>query len=169
MHIATPLLEHELEGAVYLAAPQNFKGLPQNPFESLVAMYLVAEEEKTGVLIKLAGEVSLCEAAGQVLEGVSCAGPGQIVTTFENTPQLPFSELKLEFYGTDRAPLATPALCGTYNTSSSFTPWSAENPPSAEEVAHPPASFQIISAPPARRARGWVGLPFPSARRCTPA
>jgi hypothetical protein len=151
--IKTPLLEEELEGSVYLAAPQNYstlKGFPQeNPFSSLIAMYLVAEDPERGVLIKLPGEVQLCSAAGEdplntkgePIAGVTCQAPGQIVTTFENTPQLPFSDLKLEFYGTDRAPLATPALCGTYNTETSLTPWSG-NPP-----AHPPASFQISSGP----------------------
>ena len=53
---------------------------------------------------------------------------GQITTTFENTPQLPFSDLKLEFYGTDRAPLATPAFCGTYETEASLAPWSGRQP-----------------------------------------
>jgi hypothetical protein len=129
VRIKTPLLEGELTGAVYLAAPQNFKGLPENPFESLIAMYLVAEEPLTGVLVKLPGKVSLNEANGQ------------ITTTFENTPQLPFSDLKLEFFGTARAPLATPALCGTYNTEASFVPWSGT------AAAHPPASFQITSGP----------------------
>jgi len=127
--VATPLLEHELTGAVYLAAPQNFAGLPENPFSSLIAMYLVAEEPEHGVLIKLPGRVSLNEATGQ------------ITTTFENTPQLPFSDLKLEFFGTARAPLATPALCGTYDTESSFVPWSGT------ATVHPPASFQITSGP----------------------
>jgi hypothetical protein len=144
VRIATPLLEHELTGAVYLAAPQNFMGLPENPFSSLVAMYLVAEEPNTGVLVKLPGNVALNEATGQ------------ITTTFENTPQLPFSELKLEFYGTARAPLATPALCGTYNTEASFVPWSGA------PAAHPPASFQITSGPNGS-ACSWVGgppLPF---------
>jgi hypothetical protein len=136
VHIATPLLEHELTGSVYLAAPQNFAGLPENPFSSLIAMYLVAEEPEHGVLVKLPGEVSLNEATGQ------------ITTTFENTPQLPFSDLKLEFYGTDRAPLATPALCGTYSTESSFVPWST--PPggaSSSSAVHPPASFEITTGP----------------------
>jgi len=127
--IATPLLEHELTGEVYLAAPQNFTGLPENPFSSLIAMYLVAEEPEHGVLIKLPGKVSLNEATGQ------------ITTTFENTPQLPFSDLKLEFFGTARAPLATPALCGIYDTESSFVPWSGT------ATVHPPASFQITSGP----------------------
>jgi hypothetical protein len=127
--IATPLLEHELTGAVYLAAPQNFAGLPENPFSSLLAMYLVVEEPATGVLVKLPGKVSLNEVTGQ------------ITATFENTPQLPFSDLKLEFYGTARAPLATPALCGTYNTEASLVPWSGT------PTKNPPASFQITSGP----------------------
>ena len=131
VRIKTPLLEHELEGSVYLAAPQNFAGLPENPFSSLIAMYLVAEEPATGVLIKLAGKVAPNPETGQ------------LTTTFENTPQLPFSDLKLEFYGTARAPLATPALCGTYTTTTAFTPWSATSPASAAEVKHPSASFQI--------------------------
>jgi hypothetical protein len=135
VHIATPLLEHELTGAVYLAAPQNFAGLPENPFGSLIAMYLVAEEPATGVLIKLAGKVTPDPETGQ------------LTTTFENTPQLPFSELKLEFFGTDRAPLATPALCGTYTTGSSFTPWSAADPANPAEVQHPSSSFEINTGP----------------------
>src|SRR6202034_4551104 len=102
--IKTPLLEGELTGSVYLAAPQDFAGLPENPFSSLVAMYLVAEEPERGVLVKLAGRVSPNPVTGQ------------LTTTFENTPQLPFSDLELEFYGTNRAPLATPAHCGTYET-----------------------------------------------------
>ena len=150
VHIKTPLLEGELTGAVYLAAPQNFTFMgaaEENPFKSLIAMYLVAEERTTGVLVKLPAEVRLCEAAGELIDGVSCQAPGQIITTFKDTPQTPFSDLQLEFYGTDRAPLATPALCGTYNTSSSFTPWSAPDPANPEEIAHPPASFQITSGP----------------------
>ncbi len=150
VHIKTPLLEGELVGAVYLAAPQNFLFMgaaEENPFKSLIAMYLVAEEPNTGVLLKLPAEVRLCEAAGELVDGVSCQAPGQVITTFKHTPQAPFSDLQLEFYGTDRAPLATPALCGTYNTSSSFTPWSAPDPANPEEIAHPPASFQITSGP----------------------
>jgi hypothetical protein len=127
--IKTPLLEGELEGSVYLAAPQDFAGLPENPFGSLVAMYLVAEEPKAGVIVKLPGKVSPNPVTGQ------------ITTTFENTPQLPFSELKLEFYGTERAPLATPAFCGTYKTEASLQPWSGT------PAVSPLADFAITSGP----------------------
>jgi hypothetical protein len=81
------------------------------------------------VRIKVAGQVSLDPVTGQ------------IVTTFENTPQLPSSDFKLDFFGTDRAPLSTPALCGTYTTESSFEPWSGT--PAVKPSSH----FQITSGP----------------------
>ncbi len=112
VRIKTPLLEHEFEGSVYLASPQNFKGVLENPFSSLLAMYVVAEEPATGVLVKLAGRITPNPETGQ------------LTTTIENAPPLPFSDLKFEFYGGERASLATPALCGSYSAEESLTPWS---------------------------------------------
>jgi hypothetical protein len=160
--IKTPLLEGELEGSVFLAAPQNFTlagALEENPFRSLFALYLVAEEPKAGVLVKLPGHVELGEPG--VANGLA---PGQIRTTFENTPQLPFSDLELEFYGTDRAPLATPAYCGTYTTAASLTPWTS---PESGAPRTPSSSFDIGSGPeietssgPQRTACPGGSLPF---------
>ena len=128
----TPLLENELEGAVYLADQQSFGAPLENPFGSLLALYLVIEEPATGVLVKLAGEVTTNPVSGQ------------LATTFEDVPQFPVSEVKLEFFGTDRAPLATPGLCGTYTTTTAMQPWSAAGP---SEDASPSSSFQITSGP----------------------
>ena len=134
--IKTPLLEEELEGSVYLASPQNFVGGPlENPFGSLIALYLVAEDPARGVLVKLAGKV------------VPNPETGQLTTTFENTPQLPYSSLKLEFYGTDRAPLATPGLCGSYSSQASLEPWSAPPGGTSSSAVSLNPDFQITSGP----------------------
>ncbi len=129
VRIATPLLEHELTGSVYLAAPQNYAGAPQNPYSALVAMYLYAEEPIAGVKVKLVGKVSLNKETGQV------------TTTFENTPEAPVSSLKFEFFGTARAPLTTPSLCGTYTTEAALSPWSGT------PTVVPSSSFQVTSGP----------------------
>ncbi len=121
--VKTPLLPNALEGAVYLAA-QN-----ANPFSSLVAMYIVAKDPVSGVLVKLPGVVRLDEQTGR------------IVATFENTPDLPFEDLEMHFFGGERAPLGTPALCGSYTTEAAFTPWSGN------EAAHPTSTFQVTSGP----------------------
>ncbi len=145
--VKTPLLPNALEGSVYLAA-QN-----ANPFGSLIAMYMVVEDPVSGSTVKLAGEVRLCESAGQVLNGVSCQGPGQIVTTFKNTPDLPFEELELHFYGGERAPLTTPSRCGTYTTQASFTPWDGNAP------VHSESSFNVEHGPNGTPCPG-ASLPF---------
>ena len=90
--------------------------MPENPFSSLLALYLIAEEPATGVLVKLAGKVSPNEQTGQ------------LTTTFEGTPQLPFSTLHVDFFGGERAPLSTPAECGVYTATATFTPWSGTPP-----------------------------------------
>jgi hypothetical protein len=123
LEIKSPLLPNPLVGEAYLAA-QN-----ANPFGSLVALYLVARDPVSGTLIKLAGEVQPNPLTGQ------------LVSTFKNTPQLPFEDLKLHFFGGDRAPLGTPGLCGAYTTTASIAPWSGNQP------AESSSTFDVTSGP----------------------
>jgi hypothetical protein len=123
VEISTPLLPNPLVGAAYLATQD------QNPFGSLVALYLVVYDPVSGVRVKLAGEVK---------PGLET---GQLVSTFNETPPLPFEDLKIHFFGGSRAPLGTPALCGSYTTTASIAPWSG-NPP-----AQASSEFQITSGP----------------------
>ena len=145
--IKTPLLPNPLEGEVYLAA-QN-----ENPFGSLIAMYMLIEDPVSGSTVKLAGEVRLCENRGDVIDGQSCQTPGQVITTFRNTPDLPFEDLELHFFGGERAPLATPSRCGTYTTLASFTPWDGNTPVNTS------SSFNIEHGPNGSPCPGAV-LPF---------
>ncbi len=130
VHIKTPLLPRELEGSVYLAEPAPNGEASRNPFNSLVALYLVAEDKQAGVLVKLAGEGSVNESNGQ------------IATTFRNTPQLPFEELSLELFGGERASISTPSFCDSYPTQAIFTPWSGAAP---DTVSSPGEDFEVTS------------------------
>jgi hypothetical protein len=118
--IETPLLKVPLTGSVYLASQR------ENKFGSLLATYIVAESR--GVVIKLAGQIE--------------TGPsGQITATFDENPQLPFEDLRVEFSGGSKAALVTPPGCGTYFTTASLTPWSGKAPVVST------SSFQITSGP----------------------
>ena len=145
--IKSPLIANPLEGSAYIAT-QN-----QNPFGSLLALYLVVEDPVSGVLVKLPGKTSLCQGTGEVIAGQTCGAPGQIVTTFENEPELPFEEATFEFFGGERAPLATPARCGAYTTRASFTSWSSSTPVSSS------STFDITSGPHGSACPG-ASLPF---------
>ncbi|MBS1869466.1 MAG: hypothetical protein JSS99_07355 [Actinobacteria bacterium] len=102
--VETPLLDVPLEGSIYLAGPHD------NPFDSLLAVYLVAKGP--GLIVKLAGRVETDPLSGQV------------TATFDDVPQLPFSAVRLRFDGGPRAPLVNPPLCGAYAVEGELTSWS---------------------------------------------
>jgi len=120
--IDSPISADPLVGSIYLAQPHD------NPFGSLVAIYAVAEAD--GVLVKLAGNVQPDPVTGQ------------ITTTFDNSPQLPFTDFKLDFFGGSRAVFASPESCGTFTTSSDLQPWSA---PGSGPDSTPSGAFVISS------------------------
>lgn len=129
VEITTPLLAHPFSGGVYLAQQGNLSGNGSNPFGSLLAIYIAAEDPISGVIVKLAGEVRPDPATGQ------------LVTTFLNNPQLPFDSLKLSFFGGPRAALVNPTLCGAYAATAQMTPWSGG------ASATPFGAFDIATGP----------------------
>ncbi len=129
--IETPLLAHKLEGDVYVlqSDPPNLK--------------LLVAASGEGVNLKLVGNVHLDEATGR------------LTTTFSETPELPFTDFKLSFSGGAQAALTTPTRCGTYTTTSDFTPWST---PDVED-AYPSSSFTVDHGPGGANCAGAT-LPF---------
>src|SRR5947207_3806107 len=126
VRIKTPLLNHEIEGAVYLAEQNT------NPFAPPLVLYLLVNDEADGILVKLAGTVT------PNLE------TGQLTSVFTNTPQLPFEDLEVEFFSGERASVSTPPFCGNHISSGSFTPWSG-NPAVPVSTEH--EEFLITSGP----------------------
>jgi hypothetical protein len=103
--ITTPVLPKPLEGNVILGTPTP---------EHLVRLFLVAKG--SGIQLKVPGIVQLDEKTGQ------------LTTEFRESPQLPFSNLRLHFKGGPRAALTTPPTCGTYTSRGEFTSWADPNP-----------------------------------------
>lgn len=124
--IETPLLDDPLPGTIYIAAPYD------NPFGSLLAVYVVVDDAATGIVLRLAGRVE------------PDPGTGRLIATFDESPQLPISRFRLSFFGGSRGILRTPALCGAYSTTSALTSWSA--PPSGPP-ASPHDEFSIDHVP----------------------
>jgi hypothetical protein len=103
--VSTPIVSGAINGSIFLAAPH------ENPFGSLIAVYLVAKSIEHGVLVKLAGELQ------------ADPGSGDLTAVFDNLPQLPYSDLEIHFREGQRSPLATPPACGSISTEADLTPW----------------------------------------------
>ena len=147
--IESPLLQQPVSGALFIAQPDD-PATPtpgaENPFDALLAIYIVAKLPERGLLIKVAGKI---EANPET---------GQLTTTFDNIPQLPFARFSLHFREGQSAPLVSPPTCGTFTTQAAFVPWAAADPnnPAPEEVVHGGSSFTIT--------KGVGGGPCPSGR-----
>ncbi len=103
--VQSPLFEKTVEGALFLAAPHD------NPYGSLIGVYLVAKNSDRGILVKVAGKLDADPTSGR------------LIATFDNLPQLPYTNLKIHFREGQRSPLATPAACGTFTTEMDLSPW----------------------------------------------
>jgi hypothetical protein len=113
VEIESPLLTQKIHGTLFIAQPyENPFSEPGHPNGSLVAIYIVAKNPETGILIKLPGRVDRNPVTGQ------------LTTVFENNPQLPFDHFNFHFREGAQAPLISPATCGTFTTKAELTPWS---------------------------------------------
>jgi hypothetical protein len=128
--IHTPVLTEEATGSVYLATPYD-NPFPEedHPSGSLLAIYIVARIPDRGLIVKLAGKITPNPVTGQ------------LVTTFENNPQLPFDKFTLSFRPGEAAPLVTPPTCGDYSALGEFTSWS--EPEDLLSILSPNSGFEV--------------------------
>jgi hypothetical protein len=124
LEVKTELLKDPLQGSLYLAAQD------ENPFSSLLAVYLVIEDPKVGITIKLPGEMRTDPASGR------------LSTIFKDLPPAAVGKVTVQIKGGPRAPLATPDTCGTFTTTTELTPWSA---PESGPAATTEDSFEVSS------------------------
>jgi len=123
VEVKTPLLEETLGGSLYLAKPY------ENEFGALLALYLVIRNDELGILIEQPVKVEPDPRTGQLL------------STTEDIPELPFSSFKLRFREGARSPLVSPPTCGAHEVKALLYPSSGGAPvPSS-------SSFQILSGP----------------------
>ena len=117
VEVETPVLTEKLLGSVYVAKPF------ENPFDSLLGLYVVIKNAARGVIVKLAGHIEPNPVTGQ------------LVTTFDNNPQVPFSRVTLKLRQGVTSPLVSPPTCGTYISEADLTPWST--PLTAQRLSSP--------------------------------
>ena len=126
--LVTPALAHELKGALYLGGPSSGP-ITKPPF----TVYLTLAGQ--GVLVKIKGSV------------VTNPVTGQVTTIFDENPEDPFSELRVQLIGGSRATVANPSVCGSYGAEADLTPWSS---PFGADALPSSAPFEISGCQGAR-------------------
>jgi hypothetical protein len=140
VEVESQLIDETIKGSLFQAQqddPATTQPGAENPFDSLLAMYIVFKNPKLGIIVKQPAKIE------------ADARTGQLTTVVDNIPQVPFSQFHLHFREGGRSPLATPATCGTYTAEADLVPWS--NP---GKVVTATSSFKVTS--------GVGGGPCPS-------
>jgi hypothetical protein len=106
----SPVLEEPVSGGVYIRSQNS--GDPESG--EMFRMALVLEDEKRGISVRLPGQVRVDAATGR------------IQTTFDNNPELPVSNIRLELKDGPRAPLATPPTCGSKTIDVELSSWGGQ-------------------------------------------
>ncbi len=124
----TPLLPTQRTGAIYLETPGS----------------TAATRYKLGIFIDLPGSGDLVVHGSATVDGSSDitggtgatdSGNGRVTASFDNLPDLQFSNLQIHFKTTgsgEHALLTNPESCGSFNVSADMSPWS--NPGSVSTV-----------------------------------
>ncbi len=121
--IESPAIRELVKGSVFLAEPAPYGEPGRNPFNSTLAIYVVARIPTRGLVVKAAGRV------------VPNLFTGQLVSTFDDLPPLPFSVLRFNFSQGATSPLVTPPSCGLYKVEAQLTSWSAPGLTLSPEIA----------------------------------
>jgi len=130
VEIETPILQRTLEGSVYIAKQGEVGG-------ALIGLYLVFESKRDGIIVKVPGRVD--------------PNPrnGRLVVTVDESPEAPFSAVRMHFPGGEGATLLTPPECGEYSIRAELSPWSAKDPdnPTDDETVTEVSRFEIDEGP----------------------
>ncbi len=110
--VESPVIEEHLTGEVVLRTPNSTDPMSGE----MLRLAIVARSVERGLLVKLPGSATADPVTGQ------------LVATFDDNPQLPFSDLKVKFTGGPRGTLAMPQSCGEFSTGSVLSPWSGNAP-----------------------------------------
>jgi hypothetical protein len=93
-----------LKGHLFLGGTEPLRGSPYT-------VYLEAESERYGVSVRVQGTVETNESTGRV------------TAKFLNTPEQPFSHVKIVFKEGALAPMANPLSCGAATVETSLVPY----------------------------------------------
>ena len=119
VEVQTPLFGEALAGSLFVAQPDRAATTQpgaENPFDALLALYVVVKSPARGVLVAQAARIE------------PDPGTGRLVATVREMPQLPLSRVELHLRGGERSPLQSPGACGTYTAQYRLTPWSGTAP-----------------------------------------
>jgi len=111
LEVTTPVLDHKLPGSLYVRQPDP----EATRANGLYTLFLEVDDPQTGVIVKLRGSV------------VPDTTTGQLKASFTENPQLPFSDLDLQFKGGPNGALINSGACGPQTTQAQFTPWAGPN------------------------------------------